>query len=414
MDFTDDGKPIFAQWNYRILCHPLSKDLPTKYLKLVKDITVQKMKNWDTERYTVSRAAKFDLQGLMINGQRRERPMYYTLLDSLMEEIPGKDNYGAKIFDTGFDSEIVSAKNNMPLNAAYYHRPYKLKNKDAMGINRAQRGFSDLFYVALTTQDRISGTSFTETGKDKVKRKISTKVSYAVPVEIIYLTPLWNWNPYNIEHKEDAKEVSGDGSFKKPYTGTDSRNYFRTPHTFFKGADADADPADTTNDGGIYFTSNLNGKKTPVAVHASGVRIMFPEIQGIDGLIRQRYPIMPVAGEGSSAWKTLNAIEDSIDLDTVTTTNILYYSTGVSHSDTEKIHTHIVQLSQDNFTKLKDGKTVDVLTDRGNSHMHKVTLKYVNNQIVISRCDTEPTNKDMANVVCWDNHSNILKTSADE
>ena len=31
---TEDGTPEIAQWNYRVLCHPLARDLPTSMLKL--------------------------------------------------------------------------------------------------------------------------------------------------------------------------------------------------------------------------------------------------------------------------------------------------------------------------------------------------------------------------------------------
>jgi len=42
---------------------------------------------------------------------------------------------------------------------------------------------------------------------------------------------------------------------------------------------------------------------------ASGTRIFFPLIPGV-GILRQRYPIMPVHGEGSSVWKELEATKD--------------------------------------------------------------------------------------------------------
>ena len=44
---------------------------------------------------------------------------------------------------------------------------------------------------------------------------------------------------------------------------------------------------------------------------ASGVRIFLPSIAGV-GVLRTRYPIMPVHGEGSSVWKELNAIKEIV------------------------------------------------------------------------------------------------------
>ena len=42
---------------------------------------------------------------------------------------------------------------------------------------------------------------------------------------------------------------------------------------------------------------------------SSGVRIFLPNIPGV-GVLRTRYPIMPVHGEGSAVWKELNAIKE--------------------------------------------------------------------------------------------------------
>ena len=46
-------------------------------------------------------------------------------------------------------------------------------------------------------------------------------------------------------------------------------------------------------------------------VKASGVRIFFPKIKDL-GILRQRYPIAPVYGEGSAQWKELNALKDIV------------------------------------------------------------------------------------------------------
>ena len=43
-------------------------------------------------------------------------------------------------------------------------------------------------------------------------------------------------------------------------------------------------------------------------VRASGTHLFLPEIKGV-GVLRQRYPIFPVHGEGSSVWKEVNALK---------------------------------------------------------------------------------------------------------
>ena len=74
-----------------------------------------------------------------------------------------------------------------------------LAKKDAMGTDSTQRGYSDRLYMAMTSQDRIAGQTYT----DKDGNEVETKVSYAIPMEIIYLTPLANWNPYDIQYADD-------------------------------------------------------------------------------------------------------------------------------------------------------------------------------------------------------------------
>ena len=37
-------------------------------------------------------------------------------------------------------------------------------------------------------------------GKETCQHDYSSRWSYAIPLEIIYLTPLYNWNPYDIEY----------------------------------------------------------------------------------------------------------------------------------------------------------------------------------------------------------------------
>jgi len=63
MGFDENGKPSFAQWNYRILCHPIEGDLPTSYLQPILDPHSQKMNGWSDEKFVNTRAIRFDLEG---------------------------------------------------------------------------------------------------------------------------------------------------------------------------------------------------------------------------------------------------------------------------------------------------------------------------------------------------------------
>ena len=159
----------------------------------------------------------------------------------------------------------------------YYHRTFIQKSED--GVQKQdQRSFSDAIYVAHTNQSKVASHSYKNSKGDVVERK----VSFAVPVEIIYLTPLSAWNPYEIkEGPFDRKsKAEGAGTADDPYKSAGGRNWFLTPDSFFSGDEADRDPADTVKAGSVAMETEKHGA---VKVKASGVRIMFPKIEGNRG-----------------------------------------------------------------------------------------------------------------------------------
>jgi hypothetical protein len=48
-----------------------------------------------------------------------------------------------------------------------------------------------------------------------------------------------------------------------------------------------------------------------LAVTSSGIRALLPNIPGI-GIIRQRYPIMPLHNEGKGLWNELDSLKDIV------------------------------------------------------------------------------------------------------
>ena len=92
MRFLNDT-PVFAQWNYRILCHKLKTHVPLTKFKPVEDLASRMMRKVNMKSYEMSRAAKFELSLSKDNNRFKERPTLHSFLDVLMEEIPGKDNY---------------------------------------------------------------------------------------------------------------------------------------------------------------------------------------------------------------------------------------------------------------------------------------------------------------------------------
>ena len=79
-----------------------------------------------------------------------------------------------------------------------------------------------------------------------------------------------------------------------------------TPAEFYSGNERD-DPADTTKN--VVGVLDPSGEVR--SVRASGHRIFIPNIPGI-GEIRQRYPVMPIHGEGQTVFKELQALKDIV------------------------------------------------------------------------------------------------------
>ena len=325
-----------------------------------------------------------------------------------MEQIPGKDNYPADITEPAFDGsgdDLYSANPKTPekmLNLGYYHRAFLQRSKDGKRSHRDQRTFSDRVFVSHTTSGRIAPQVYTDMNGQKVERR----VSFAIPVEVIWLTPLHSWNPYNIPFSDS---VTGKGTESSPYSGIAKREYYMTPTEFFTG-DVEGDAADTVA-GEVFVTTPQGVKKT----RASAVRILFPKIAGIDGIIRQRYPIMPVHGEGSALWKKLNALEDAMEFaKAADITAGVSYSTGVSHSDQTTGHSHLFAVNEEDMASLRSGALQEIAVSTGsrNGHNHDIVIKRkagaVNgdaDEFYVASCDSDSS---AAGKVCWDNHSHDI------
>ena len=142
------------------------------------------------------------------------------------------------------------------------------------------------------------------------------KWTYAIPMEIIFTTPLLTWNPYDLEYKGDADTTAGQtvaedgrrGSLQDPakaYNGINSKAYYQTPFKFFQSSEEGTTDADTVRN--VAGVIDQGGELR--RVRASGTRVFLPYIQCV-GSLRTRYPIMPVHGEGGAVWKELEARKD--------------------------------------------------------------------------------------------------------
>lgn len=329
MSIINETVPQLAQWNYKILCHPVQRDVPLRWFRVVDDLKTRMRTQKTLGALEVSRAARFQLN----YNDSNETPWIeqggrWSLLDSLMGEIPGMDNYRGIQNDTVLgltaNSYLSPRDNPQTLNTAFYHRRYMVDKKDAMGLSSRARGYNDEnLFMAMTSQSKVAGMDLHHCRNPDRPQTCTTthqKWTYAIPLEIIYLTPLHSWNPYDIEYKGDADTPEGDMIYgpnndrdgseetsRAALDGVNSKAYYITPSAFYDSAEQDRDPADTTKNN--MYVRSRDG--TVRHVMASGTRIHLPTIPEL-GTLRQRYPIMPVYGEGGAVWRELEALKDIV------------------------------------------------------------------------------------------------------
>jgi hypothetical protein len=231
-------------------------------------------------------------------------------LDSLMEQVPGKDGPDATLSDDSFDILVTKFDDtDALLNTAKYSRYFSYSHIDAMGRQQQMRGYNDQnLFAAMTTSNEVAGLKVCD--EEDPEKCWEQKWTYAVPVEVVFLTPLENWNPYNLQLFETKREWSVhqddnnlDGSEQFPYVGySDKDNFIKTPAEFFDSFGG-RDLADT----GKAWYVNYNGNA--VTVTASGTRIITDDIGGGVGAVRLRWPVFPVHDHSSLAFREVSAVE---------------------------------------------------------------------------------------------------------
>ena len=399
-----NGTPEFAQWNYRVLCQPLKDDLPLNRFRVVDDLA-SRMSSEDTfTDYSSSMKARYQLNPYDSDSFIRERPAAFGLPDKLMAQVPGFNNHGSNLTDNSFGSTAYQYGSDPlePVNMAYYNRWLKAKTLGAFGQSARHRGFSDdNLYVAQTTQPAVVPTELeycTGNGNRRTCEWQSYRFSYAIPLEIVYMTPLTEWNPYNLEYKGSVntplwQSVRAGGRNGQPtagraYNGTNHITFFQTPDAFYAGGEVASDPADTT---GQDATAVLDKNEDMRMVRDSGYRMFLPEITGV-GILRQRYPIMQVSGEGGSVWKELEALKDIV-MDS-TDNKHMYRQQPVQQTPDEQTnttdtntnlmlrleagtagHIHLVTITPEQLQTMQNGTNIDTVTDESDGHTHTLTVR---------------------------------------
>ena len=302
------------------MCHPLRQDVPTNRFKVINDLPAKVTTNHNKWHYSFSRAARFRLNPEDSDVWSNTPKTRYQFLDSLMAEVPGMDNYPANIIDDGYIDGVAYpflGDKTEPLNVGYYHRVFRSEFLDAMQSDMRRRGYNDQnVFMAATTNSQVVPMYATMCDDDNNCRTITERWTYAIPLEIIYLTPLSKWNPYDISYKGDhlspeARTVTANGrdglvERRRALNGTHSKKFFMTPHEFFHG-EMDPNPADTTG----QITRVLDSSGTMRLVRATGVRVILPFVRDV-GWIRQRYPIMPIHADGNTISKEVEALKDLV------------------------------------------------------------------------------------------------------
>ena len=326
--YMDGSTPVFVQWHYRILCHPLKRYVHTTQLRPVCELA-SRLAAMQKKTPMMATSTRFQLNPFgRPKWPKYERLVQHQFIDTLMSEIPGKDNYPGDLTDDSFGRiaykfEERNKKGRRPLNAAYYHRLYSERKIDGMSNYYKYRGFADEnIFMAMTSNPKVAefSVNYKCTGsKDKeVKKECRTSTqrwSYAIPLEIIYMTPLSSWNPYGIQYKGHelsklgrtvtANGRNGGRRKNKAFDGVSNKWYAITPAEFYSGREPFGDDADTVR--GVLGV--LTPKGNMVMTRISGFRVFMPNIAGV-GVVRQRWPIVPIYSDGNPIMKELQALMD--------------------------------------------------------------------------------------------------------
>ena len=404
----DGVAPQLARWNYRILAVPLKDDVELARFIAEPDLQVQLsfMQPQTREDLFKTRAARFRLNKYIGSSQARiETEAYarwpvYSYLDDLMAQIPGLDNFAPHkppkddvVFYSARGNETAYAygDRSVKLDSRFYNRYFSVSTAGAMGEARRRRGWNDdNLWVASTSQERVAAL---EGADGRLDRK-----SYALPLEVIFTTPLTAWNPYNLTIHPDntyglPARLGRNGSLTNPrfaYDGVERRNYYLTPVEFY-GDLASGSAADTSvTPVGVISAADKGTPRegTVYKVAASGHWIHLPKIPGVaqsvpahSDRIRQRYPIAPARPTSRTVWQELKALQAVVsDSDSWRVNEGLqplpssarYYETGSSVSG--GYHSHRFHLTDSDRDMLDGGGTVTRTTHIGNMHQHTLTL----------------------------------------
>merc|ERR1719478_1583342 len=260
--------------------------------------------------------------GYKLATSRREN----EYVDTLMEQVWGKDNRGAYLEDKlegsasrHIDRTFINDDGEEEaevLNVAKYSRFYSNADKDAMGFQQRRRGYNDRYlWAARTTQAKVSAVEakFGEKAHDdKTKLSQAQRWSYALPLEIVYATPLTKWNPYNITDHTQA--------FHEAYAAQPECCRWNKEHPNDRKGGCPKDSPEYKERSCLLRKDVKQSERFERLVTKGGRTGK----RNAAGALRQRWPIVPLHAEGSSEYKETKAlaaftlgIADAEDADSV-------------------------------------------------------------------------------------------------
>lgn len=398
-----DPYPVVANLDYRVMYVPLDRDIPLNRLKVVDDTSSQMSgdhnnypETGDSTTRTLQQLEQSRNALFKFNGRDQDDWIdasgTYELLDELMETIPGRDGYGAFLNET-FDGELAYhyVRRNEVLNAAYYNRFYSV-NKNTNGIESKEgrrRGFNDVsLFAAKSSRKEIVPVRFPDPITGEIQEY---RYSYAFPIELIYRTPLSDWNPYGVPMNEYA--------------------YYTVPYQFYEDySTIYRDPSDTN---GLNWGQDVT---TYGAAYVTGAGhwIQMPKITGIHGrLLRQRWPCAPVANSKNPGIQAIRALKHMLSMEnkkdllknTKLNQSTILVTIWLGNSTTQPAHTHRIKISSSLVDTLAKGTSVVVTTEYQEDlgHRHALTVTASKNadgsmKYAIKDCDG-------AGVKCADGHA---------
>ncbi|KAK3761897.1 hypothetical protein RRG08_060629 [Elysia crispata] len=266
-----------------------------------------------------------------------------------------------------------------------------------MGLQINHRGFRDEnMWMALTTQKNIMPLTVKRCQGRSCTWE-TRRVTYALPLEMIYSTPLSNWNPYNHEFQQESivskNGRNGQANAAKAFNGTSFRHFYRTPVEFYHGGTSERDAADTARNGAGVLDSKGDIKQCA----PTGFRIMTPSIDGV-GAVRIRYPIFPVHSEGSTVGMEIEAVKRAVMQ--MSTYSYLYEEVPLGQPlpvdedvtfhvrDTYRnppgLHGHEFTITAAEHKAMLNGTDQQVTTSYNLGHNHQLTVYYNRTRTIIS------------------------------